>query len=110
MHKQEEQTKRPAGTHTCTYDKSIGCRSRNVVYGVFCEACDYVVYLRKTGCVLYQTAKSFLDYQMPKERDGCSSPLQRGRTLLGTHKRAQGGRIEHTQKIDNYSLITVSQT
>ena len=60
MYKQEERIKGPAGTHTCTYDKSIGCRSRNVVYGVFCEVCDCVVYVGETGGVLYQRLQNHL--------------------------------------------------
>ena len=35
MYKQEDRINGPGRTITCTYDKTIGCKSRNVIYGVF---------------------------------------------------------------------------
>ena len=45
---------RRTGGDVCTYDKTIGCKSSNVVNGVFCTVCDCVVYVGETGGILYQ--------------------------------------------------------
>lgn len=60
IYKQEERIKGPGGITTCTYDRTIGCRSRNVIYGVFCEVCDCVVYVGETGGALYQRVQNHL--------------------------------------------------
>ena len=48
MYRQQDRIRGPGGKHTCTYDKTIGCKSRNVIYGVFCEVCECVVYVGET--------------------------------------------------------------
>ena len=40
-------------TGTRTYDRSISCRTDNVVYGLFCKKCDLVCYVGETGGTLY---------------------------------------------------------
>ena len=37
----------------CTYDRTIGCKSNNVIYGVWCQTCKYVCYVGETGGTLY---------------------------------------------------------
>ena len=54
-----EKVVEPGGS-VCTYDRTIGCRSRNVVYGVMCRACECVVYVGETGGVLYQRVQNHL--------------------------------------------------
>ena len=44
----------------CTYDRTIGCRSRNIIYGVFCMSCEVVVYVGETGGQFYQRAQNHL--------------------------------------------------
>ena len=62
MYRQQDRIRGPGGKHTCTctYDKTIGCKSRNVIYGVFCEVCECVVYVGETGGVLYQRIQNHL--------------------------------------------------
>ena len=48
------------GQNVCTYDKTIGCRSRNVIYGVFCDVCDGIIYVGETGGILYQRVQNHL--------------------------------------------------
>ena len=38
----------------CKYDKTIGCKSSNVVYGIWCDICRIVVYVGETGDILYR--------------------------------------------------------
>ena len=40
----------------CTFQVKnyINCKSRNVVYGIFCKKCDKIVYVGETGDSLYQ--------------------------------------------------------
>ena len=42
------------------YDRSIGCKSHNVVYGIWCEGCRKVVYVGETGVSLYARAQNHL--------------------------------------------------
>ena len=44
----------------CTYDRSIGCRSRNIIYGVYCEVCEVIVYVGETGGQFYQRVQNHL--------------------------------------------------
>lgn len=60
LYRQEPKLSGPGGTAKCTYDKTIGCRSRNVIYGVFCEVCDCVIYVGETGGILYQRVQNHL--------------------------------------------------
>ena len=50
----------PGGQSVCTYDRSIGCRSRNVIYGIMCEVCECVVYVGETGGQFYQRVQNHL--------------------------------------------------
>ena len=43
-----------------TYDRTIGCRSVNVVYGIWCEVCRYVCYVGETGGCLYARVQNHL--------------------------------------------------
>ena len=47
-------------TGTCTYDRSIGCRTNNVVYGIFCKKCELVCYVGETGGKLYTRVQNHL--------------------------------------------------
>ena len=58
--KDEDRIRGPNSSESCTYDRTIGCRSRNVIYGVFCEICRCVVYVGETGGVLYQRVQNHL--------------------------------------------------
>ena len=44
----------------CSYDKTIGCRSRNVVYGLWCGKCRKVVYVGETGGGIYARVQNHL--------------------------------------------------
>ena len=37
----------------CAYDRTIGCKSGNVIYGVWCNTCKRVCYVGETGGTLY---------------------------------------------------------
>ena len=60
VYKQEDRIRGPGGKVTCTYDRTIGCKSRNVIYGIFCEVCDCIVYVGETGGILYQRVQNHL--------------------------------------------------
>ena len=45
---------------SCTYDKTIGCRSSNIIYGIWCTVCQIVVYVGETGGTLYQRTQNHL--------------------------------------------------
>ena len=47
-------------TGCCTYDRSIGCRTNNVIYGIVCEKCDVVCYVGETGGKLYTRVQNHL--------------------------------------------------
>ena len=46
--------------HVTTYDRTIGCRSVNVVYGIWCDVCKYVCYVGETGDCLYTRVQNHL--------------------------------------------------
>ena len=48
--------------HGCvtTYDRTIGCRSVNVVYGIWCNVCRCVCYVGETGGCLYTRIQNHL--------------------------------------------------
>ena len=46
--------------YVCTYDRTIGCKSRNVIYGIVCSVCDCVVYVGETGGTLYQRVQNHM--------------------------------------------------
>ena len=60
VYNQGEKIQGPRGNGTCTYDRAIGCRSRNVIYGIFCEICCCVIYVGETGGSLYQRIQNHL--------------------------------------------------
>ena len=60
MYNQTEKLTGPSKNEECTYDKTIGCRSRNVVYGIICGVCECVVYVGETGGTLYVRAQNHL--------------------------------------------------
>ena len=43
-----------------TYDRTTGCRSENVVYGIWCDACKCVCYVGETGGRLYTRIQNHL--------------------------------------------------
>ena len=46
--------------HVTTYDRTIGCRSVNVIYGIWCAVCRYVCYVGETGGCLYSRVQNHL--------------------------------------------------
>ena len=38
---------------SCTFDRTIGCKSFNVIYGVYCKVCHCLCYVGETGGALY---------------------------------------------------------
>ena len=60
VYKQEDRIQGPRAEGTCTYDRTIGCKSRNVIYGIFCEVCNCVIYVGETGGPLYQRMQNHL--------------------------------------------------
>ena len=44
----------------CTYDRTIGCRSSNIIYGIWCRICQMVVYVGETGGIMYQRIQNHL--------------------------------------------------
>ena len=55
---------------TCTYDRTIGCKSSNVVYGIFCEVCECVCYVGETGDTLYTRSANHLSTIRTKKLSG----------------------------------------
>ena len=47
-------------TRECFYDRTIGCRSQNVVYGIWCDTCEKVVYVGETGGSIYTRVQNRL--------------------------------------------------
>ena len=43
-----------------TYDRTIGCKSANVIYGIWCDVCKYVCYVGETGGCLYTRVQNHL--------------------------------------------------
>ena len=43
-----------------TYDRTIGCRSMNVVYGIWCDVCRCICYVGETGTRLYTRIQNHL--------------------------------------------------
>ena len=62
MYSQTDKMMSPGRNIECTYDKSIGCRSRNVVYGIVCDVCDCVVYVGETGGMFYHMVQNHLSH------------------------------------------------
>ena len=60
MYSRTEKVIGPEDKTECTYDRTIGCRSRNVVYGIVCESCKCVIYVGETGGIFYQRVQNHL--------------------------------------------------
>ena len=43
-----------------TYDRTIGCRSMNVIYGLWCKTCRQICYVGETGGCLYTRIQNHL--------------------------------------------------
>ena len=43
-----------------TYDRTVGCRSVNVIYGIWCDVCKCVCYVGETGGRLYTRIQNHL--------------------------------------------------
>ena len=50
----------PRDGRVTTFDRTIGCRSVNVIYGIWCSACRYVCYVGETGGCLYTRIQNHL--------------------------------------------------
>ena len=42
------------------YDRTIGCKTSNLVYGIWCVKCDKVVYVGQTGDTIYKRTQNHL--------------------------------------------------
>ena len=42
------------------YDKTIGCKTSNLVYGIWCAKCKKVVYVGQTGDTIYKRTHNHL--------------------------------------------------
>ena len=42
------------------YDRTIGCKTSNLVYGIWCEKCKKVVYVGQTGDTIYRRVQNHL--------------------------------------------------
>ena len=42
------------------YDKTIGCKTSNLVYGVWCEKCERIVCVGQTGDTIYKRTQNHL--------------------------------------------------
>ena len=51
------------------YDKTIGCKSSNLVYGIWCSKCNKVVYVGQTGDKIYTRMQNHLS-SIRCKRDG----------------------------------------
>ena len=51
------------------YDKTIGCKSSNLVYGIWCSKCSKVVYVGQTGDKVYTRMQNHLS-SIRFKRDG----------------------------------------
>ena len=36
------------------YNDRVDCRTNNVIYGIFCEKCDAIIYVGETGTSIYE--------------------------------------------------------
>ena len=54
---------------SCTYDKTIGCKSCNVIYGIWRTVCQIVAYVGETRGTLYQRTQNYLS-SIKCERQG----------------------------------------
>ena len=55
-----EQVYGPRDGCVTTYDRTIGCRSVNVIYGLWCKVCRNVCYVGETGGCLYTRIQNHL--------------------------------------------------
>ena len=60
MFKGEEKVVGAQEGHVTTYDRTIGCRSVNVVYGIWCDICRCICYVGETGGSLYSRVQNHL--------------------------------------------------
>ena len=44
----------------CYYDVTVGCKSCNVIYGIWCEICQEVIYVGETGGPIYARVQNHL--------------------------------------------------
>lgn len=51
------------------YDKTIGCKTSNLVYGIWCVQCSKVVYVGQTGDTIYRRVQNHLS-SMRRNREG----------------------------------------
>ena len=58
MYQEADKVQGPRGT--CTYDRTVGCKSSNVIYGVWCKLCSCVCYVGETGGTLYTRLSNHL--------------------------------------------------
>ena len=42
------------------YDKTIGCKTSNLVYGIWCDKCKRVIYVGQTGDTIYRRTQNHL--------------------------------------------------
>ena len=56
----EDETIEGAQGRMTTYDKTIGCKSVNVIYGIWCGVCKRVCYVGETGGCLYTRVQNHL--------------------------------------------------
>ena len=42
------------------YDKTIGCKTSNLVYGIWCDKCKKMVYVGQTGDTIYRRTQNHL--------------------------------------------------
>lgn len=60
MYAESERVTGAKTKHVTTYDRTIGCRSVNVIYGIWCNVCRCVCYVGETGGCLYARIQNHL--------------------------------------------------
>ena len=60
MYDEREQVVGPQAGYVTTYDRTIGCKSANVIYGIWCDVCKCICYVGETGGCLYARVQNHL--------------------------------------------------
>ena len=60
----------------CYYDRTIGCKSHNVVYGIWCGECQKVVYVGETGGSIYARVQNHMS-SIRSTNPGVDLPVRR---------------------------------
>ena len=87
----EGRDKIPGRQGECTFDKTIGCKTENVVYGIWCDVCCSVCYVGETGGCIYTRIQNHLS-TIRSENPVVDLPVSR-------HFKSKGHTIENMRVV-----------